>query len=222
VHVVPIGIDAASVKALALEPPEIEPSDVPRVVGLGRLSEEKGFDLLVRAHANVRAAGVVHELCLIGEGSARGALRALADELGVGESVRLTGFVENPFPTVASASAFVLPSRREGLPLVLLQALALGVPVIASRCSPGVESALEHGLLGVLVEPESVPALAEAIRRHLDAPGPLGERAARAARDTDRYDVARAAPALVDVLRPLSANHARARVVTAPPAPTND
>jgi glycosyltransferase involved in cell wall biosynthesis len=221
VRVVPTGIDVSEVRARARETHEVEPNDVPRIVGLGRLSEEKGFDLLVRAHAAVRTEGLVHELALIGEGSERESLRRLANELGVGDSVQLPGFVENPFPTVASAAAFVLPSRREGVPLTLLQALALGVPAIATRCGVGVESALEQGRLGTLVARESVPALTEAIRLHLQGSAEIRERAALAAKAADRFDIGLTAASLVDVLRPLRRNRAGAARVTAAP-PSND
>lgn len=216
VQVVPVGIDVATVRALALERPEFDHANVPRVVGLGRLSHEKGFDLLVRAHAAVRAAGVVHELFVIGEGPECESLRGLAHDLGVGASVRVPGFVDNPFPILAGAAAFVLPSRREGSPLALLQALALGVPVIASRCGAGVESVLEHGRLGALVERESVPALAAAIRRELEDPQPLRAPAP----EVDRYGVGRTAARLVEVLRPLRRN--RAGAVTTAAATTSD
>jgi glycosyltransferase involved in cell wall biosynthesis len=221
VRVVPTGIDVAEVRARARDTHEVEHGDVPRIVGLGRLSEEKGFDLLVRAHAAVRKEGAVHDLVLIGEGPEREALNRLANDLGVGNSVHLPGFVENPFPTVAGAAAFVLPSRREGVPLTLLQALALGVPVIATRCGIGVESALDQGRLGTLVAGESVPALADAIRLHLREPADPRERAGLAAKATDRFDVGRTAVSLVDVLRPLRRNRAGVDAVITAPA-TND
>jgi glycosyltransferase involved in cell wall biosynthesis len=218
VHVVSGGIDVSRVRALALEAPEFPAADVPRIVGLGRQSYEKGFDLLIRAHAAVRAAGVAHELFLIGEGPEHDSLRRLADDLGVGASVRAPGFVDNPFPILAGAAAFVLPSRREGLPLALLQALALGVPVIATRCGLGVEVALGHGRLGTLVEPDSVSALADAMRSPVVDSHRLGAPAA----DVDRYDLAWTAARLVDVLRPLRRKPAGAESAPRASATTSD
>lgn len=204
VHVVTTGVDVARVRALSVEQPQLEPAVVPRVVGLGRLSEEKGFDLLVRAHAAVRAAGVDHELLVIGEGPLRQPLLRLADELGVGASVHLPGFVENAFAIVAGATVFVLPSRREGFPLSLIEALALGVPVIASRCSPGVSEILAAGELGELVEPGSVDELADALRRHLAKPDHLRDRAKIASTRVARYDIGQTAGRLAEILRPLA------------------
>lgn len=218
VHVVMTGVDVARVRTLAVEQPEVEPAAVPRVVGLGRLSEEKGFDLLVRAHAAVHATGVEHELLVIGEGPLREPLLRLADELGAGASVRLPRFVENAFAILAGANVFVLPSRREAVPLSLIEALALGVPVIASRCSRGVEQVLAGGELGDLVEPGSVDALADALRGHLAKPDRLRDRARVAATRVDRYDIDQTAGRLVEILRPL----ARSRVAHAGVATVSD
>jgi glycosyltransferase involved in cell wall biosynthesis len=204
VHVVPGGIDVQRVRALAAEPEEIEPATVPRVVGLGRLSVEKGFDLLVCAHARVLESGPPHELVLIGEGPEQAELSRLASDLGVSSSVRLAGMVRNPFPTLAAASVFVLPSRREGRPLALLEALALGLPVIASQCGRDVEDALGNGELGELVAPDSVDDLAAALRSHLEAPERLRTRARAAAQHAERYDLDGTARRLVDVLGPVA------------------
>jgi glycosyltransferase involved in cell wall biosynthesis len=211
VHVIPTGVDTHRVRALAAEAPEIDAGEVPRFVGLGRLSVEKGFDVLVRAHASARASGPPHELLLIGEGPQHEPLRRLAAELGVGDSVRLAGFVGNPFPLLAGAAAFVLPSRREGIPLALLEALVLGVPVIASRCGPGVETVLAHGRLGDLVDVDSVPALAAAIRDHLETPERPRAAARAAAEGSARFDLDRTAERLVEILRGLTPERALAR-----------
>lgn len=211
VHVVPTGVDVRRVRALAAEEPEIEPSELPRFAALGRLSVEKGFDVLIRAHASARASGPPHELLLIGEGPQHEPLRRLAAELGVGDSVRLAGLVGNPFPLLAGAAAFVLPSRREGIPLALLEALVLGVPVIASRCGPGVETVLAHGRLGDLVDVDSVSALAAAIREHLKTPERLRAAARAAAEGSARFDLDRTAERLVEILHGLTPERALAR-----------
>jgi glycosyltransferase involved in cell wall biosynthesis len=189
VHVVPNAVDVERVRRLAAAEPA-PPAHVPTVVGFGRLSSEKGFDLLVRAHAELVGRGVGHELEVIGDGPERERLQRLADELGVAGSCTLTGFVENPFPRLARAAALVLPSRHEGQPLVLLEALALDVPVLASR------SAGAADLLGddQLFAGESVPELAASLQRHLEDPEPL-RKAARAGSEAVRSrspdDVAR-------------------------------
>lgn len=176
VRVVPNAVDIERVRRIAASG-RLEPSSVPTLVGLGRLSYEKGFDLLVRAHADLRRTGVEHELQVIGDGPEREPLRRLAAELGVADSVSLPGFVENALACVARATAVVIPSRHEGLPLVLLEALALEVPVIASRSAGAAELVGEDQL----VADESVPALVSALREHLADPEPRKAAAREAA-----------------------------------------
>jgi glycosyltransferase involved in cell wall biosynthesis len=206
VHVIPNGVDSALLRRLAAE-------DVPplerTIVGVGRLSFEKGFDVLVRAHAQVRAAGVDHRLELIGDGPERDALEMLARDLGVADSVAFTGFLENPFPRVARAEAFVLPSRLEGFPLSLLEALVLGVPVIAARTSQSAQELLGDDV-GELVAGESVSALAEALQRHLEHPDQLRARARVGVERAAAYDLDRAAAAYIHALRPLARRHEHA------------
>src|SRR4029450_4389351 len=104
------------------------------IIGLGRLWPEKGFELLVEAHAKVRAAGLPHGLVIVGRGPELDALRALVDRLGVSNSVLLPGFVANPFPVLARASLLCVPSRFEGFGLTIAEALVLGVPVVSTDC----------------------------------------------------------------------------------------
>ena len=174
------------------------------MVGCGRLNDEKGFDVLVRAHAQALADGAVpHSVVVVGEGPRRAALQSLARELGVEGSVRFPGFAANPWPVLARADLFVLPSRYEGLTLTLLEALALGVPVAASQCD-GPEEILEGGRYGALFPVEDVAALAGVIAGHLRDPDDLVERAqAGAAVVAERYDVASAAHAHLELLQQL-------------------
>ena len=194
VHVVPNTVDAERVRRLAaLEPASASRSPV--VVGVGRLSWEKGFDLLVRAHAELRREGVEHELELIGEGPELEPLRRLAAECGVADSVSLTGFVDNAPARVARATALVVPSRHEGQPLVMLEALALEVPVIAS------ESAGASEVVGPeLVDEESVPSLVAALRRHLKDPEPLRSAARAGAASLQARPLAAAAGEYLRIL----------------------
>lgn len=175
-RVVSNAVDVERVRRIAASGQLAAPT-APVLVGLGRLSPEKGFDLLVRAHAELRRSGVEHELQLIGEGPELEPLRRLAAELGVADSVSLPGFVDNALAGVARATAVVLPSRHEGLPLVLLEALALEVPVIASRSAGAVELVGEDQL----VADESVPSLVDALSRHLADPEPRRAAAREAA-----------------------------------------
>ena len=108
----------------------------PHLVAAGRLSHEKGFDLLIEALA--LCDGARPRLTLLGEGPLRTALEQLAKQRGVADRVRFVGFRKNPYPFFAQADAFVLSSRYEGFPNVMLEALACGTPVIATPAPGGV------------------------------------------------------------------------------------
>jgi len=106
------------------------------LVAAGRLSHEKGFDLLIEALAFCCNTSL--RLTILGEGPFRGKLERLAQEKGVAQQVRFAGFQKNPYPFFADADAFVLSSRFEGFPNVVLEALACGTPVIATPAPGGV------------------------------------------------------------------------------------
>lgn len=186
-RVVTNGIDVPHVRAAAAAASEVPLPDGPFIVASGRLHRQKGFDVLLQAHARALALGAPsHALVLLGDGPQRGDLEALASALGVLDSVVFAGFVRNPHAVVARSDLFVLSSRWEGLPLVLAEALCLGVPVIASDCSAGPEELLEAGRFGRLVPVEDPETLAVAIVEHLRDPHPLRESARVAADDALR------------------------------------
>jgi glycosyltransferase involved in cell wall biosynthesis len=141
----------------------------PVILGAGRLVPQKNFALLIRAFARVRSERVVR-LTILGEGPERADLLALARKLRIAEDVALPGFVANPWSCMRRAAAFVLPSRWEGLPAVLIEALACGAPVIAADCPGGSAEILEGGRWGTLTPVGDVDALAAAIGAVLDAP----------------------------------------------------
>jgi glycosyltransferase involved in cell wall biosynthesis len=176
------------------------PDELPVIVGQGRLSTHKDFPLLVRAHAAVRSAGLEHRLVVIGEGPERATLEALVDELGVRDSVSLPGFRAEPYAELARAGLFVLPSRSEGMPLVLQEALALGVPIVATRCSTGVELLLDGGALGEIVPVGDVDALATAIEKHLRDPEELRRRARGGPARASAFDADSSARGVLAVL----------------------
>ncbi|MCE9666538.1 glycosyltransferase [Myxococcus stipitatus] len=143
----------------------------PVVIAVGRLEPQKGFDVLIRAHALARQRGVDQHLLIVGVGSLEAELKALATSLGVEASVFLPGFAANPHALMRRAAVFALSSRFEGLPMVLLEALALGCPVVSTDCPSGPGELLAHGEHGVLVPVEDAPALAAALARVVtDAP----------------------------------------------------
>ncbi|MCU0633442.1 MAG: glycosyltransferase [Gemmatimonadaceae bacterium] len=141
----------------------------PVVLGVGRLAPQKDFATLVTAVAEVAAERPVR-LVLMGEGEERAALEALASALGVRDHVRLAGFVPNPLPAMRDADVFVLPSRWEGLPGALVQAVAAGARVIATDCPGGSAEVLDHGAWGTLVPVGDAAAMACAIAAALQAP----------------------------------------------------
>jgi glycosyltransferase involved in cell wall biosynthesis len=139
----------------------------PTVVAAGRLVRQKGFDLLIRAHAALRGRGVAHQLVIVGEGELRPALEALIAELGVQDSVHLPGYVSNPYPLMCHASVFALSSLWEGFGAVIVEAMACGAAVVAFDCPSGPSEILEGGRYGVLVPPDDAEALSEALGRVL-------------------------------------------------------
>lgn len=144
-------------------------ADVPVILGVGRLSAQKNFPLLLRAVAKVREQRPVR-LMILGEGDDRTALEALVRELGLSGDVALPGFVDNPFTYMRHAQLFVLSSDWEGLPTVLIEALACGCPVVSTNCPSGPMEILDGGTYGALVPMRDADALAKAILASLDQP----------------------------------------------------
>jgi glycosyltransferase involved in cell wall biosynthesis len=134
--------------------------------GVGRLAQEKGFDYLLRAARELLTAGLDVEVLIVGEGQERHSLEALAKELGISDRVRMAGYQADPIASYEAMDIFVLSSLREGLPNVLLEALAMKIPVVATRIA-GVPRLIEDGENGLLVEPASAERLASAIERLL-------------------------------------------------------
>jgi len=136
-------------------------------VAVGRLRPQKDFRTLLQAFSRVRAARPAR-LIVLGEGPERSELEELARELGIADDVSLPGSVENPYAYLSRAVAFVLSSRWEGLPTVLIEALACGLPVIATDCPSGPREILAGGRYGKLVGVNAVEDLAAAMNEALD------------------------------------------------------
>lgn len=200
-HVILNGIDAQQIAVLAAQPSSVVLRP-PVVAGVGRLSRQKGFDLLIRAHAELQRSGMGSQLVILGEGPERAALEQLVVSEQVADSVLLPGFVANPHAVVGHADLYCLSSRFEGLPLSLLEALATGTPVVATDCVSGPAEVLDGGRLGELVAPESAALLAAAIRRALLAPQTTEQRKERVERARE-YDVDATARAYLAVFHRL-------------------
>ncbi|MDX1968376.1 MAG: glycosyltransferase [Planctomycetaceae bacterium] len=140
----------------------------PQLIALGRLHPQKGFLDLLTALAELRAARFPEcRLEILGEGPQRGEIHEAIARMHLEDAVTLRGFVENPYPDVVSADVVVLSSHYEGLPNVLLEALALGVPVVSTDCATGPREILEDGRWGRLVTVGDPQALAHAIAETL-------------------------------------------------------
>mgnify|MGYP001198529537 CR=1 FL=1 len=162
----------------------------PVIVGMGRFTRQKDFPTLLRAFAPLCRQRLAR-LVLLGEGAGKAECAELATELGIADRVLLPGFAVNPYAWLSRARLFVLSSRWEGSPNALAEALALGVPCVATDCLSGPRELLADGRYGPLVPVGDAERLASAMAATLDAPLPAG-RLREAVREY-RQDVAAAA-----------------------------
>ena len=149
-----------------LDHPWFRRGEPPVVLGVGRLTAQKAFGLLIEAFARVRKSQSAR-LIILGEGEERPKLEAMIRQLGLEQDVDLPGFVSNPYPYMAHAALFVLSSKWEGLPTVLVEAMSLGTPVIATDCPSGPREILGNNQYGQLVPVDDPGALTLAIQNSL-------------------------------------------------------
>jgi glycosyltransferase involved in cell wall biosynthesis len=198
ISVLPNPVVTPELLARSAEPtgdPWLDAADLPVILGVGELSSRKDFETLIRAFALVRRVRPCR-LVIVGRGRQRDDLLALATELGVAESVKLPGFVDNPFAYMHRASVFVLSSRIEGFGNVLVEALAAGAPVVSTDCPSGPREILDNGRYGKLVPVGDAEAMARAIAETLNRP--LAPELRRAA--ADRYAVDNSAHRYLEAL----------------------
>ncbi|WP_237880757.1 glycosyltransferase [Pseudomonas sp. PGPR40] len=164
-------------------------------LAVGRLVEPKGFHVLLDAYAMALRSAALPELVITGDGPQLAALTAQASRLGIEDRVHFTGFLSNPYPLIRHARLLILSSFHEGLPTVLVEALALGTPVLACDCETGPRELLDNGRLGDLVKVNDVAALAEGMLRSVtaqDPAAPSGQIAADAVRQFTSQSAAQA------------------------------
>lgn len=176
------------------------------VLFAGRLARVKGVDLLLRAWKQIRSSCPGTRLWIVGEGTESEGLRALARDLGIFDVVRFLGrkSQDELVRLYRGADAVALPSRREGMPFVVLEALAAGGITITTRI-PGVSELIDHGVTGYLVEPESPEALAAAILSALQLPAEASRRMRGAAQSVMRaqFSVEKMVSAYLDLFESL-------------------
>ena len=189
-HMIPNGVDVAAIsEAVKRARPDNAPiaKTGPMIVAIGRLARQKGFDILLDAFAGVAVKNA--QLVIIGEGDERTSLERRARELGISQRVSLPGFVSNTAPWLAHADLFVLSSRWEGFGHVIVEAMAAGLPVIATDCPYGPGEILCDGDTGLLVPSADARALEVAIDRVLSDPALGAEMGARAVTASARFAV---------------------------------
>ncbi len=160
--------------ALAPSHPWLINKEKPVVISVGRLSSEKNFGLLLDAFHKAKEKKELR-LLIFGEGPERGTLERKIKELNLQSSAQLPGYAASPASEMSHADVFVLSSNREGLPTALVEALAAGLPVVATNCPSGPEEILEGGKWGHLVPMNDAEGLASAILESLDQEHGPGE-----------------------------------------------
>jgi GalNAc-alpha-(1->4)-GalNAc-alpha-(1->3)-diNAcBac-PP-undecaprenol alpha-1,4-N-acetyl-D-galactosaminyltransferase len=161
----------------------------PSLIAIGRLNPQKGFDLLLKAFARIQAKYPDWQITILGEGSMRSELEDLRSRLQLTDRVHLPGLVTNVQDYLHQADLFVMPSRFEGFPMALCEAMACGLPVLAADCLSGPRDIIEDGVNGVLVATEDVDALAAGLDALMSDPAQRQQLAQNAPQILDRFGV---------------------------------
>jgi glycosyltransferase involved in cell wall biosynthesis len=172
-----------------------------RIVAVGRLEREKGYDLLIRALPRVLRCVPQVQLRIVGDGSQRAALESLASILGVGRSVEFTGESQRVSELLRDCDLFAMPSRYEGFGFAMVEGMLMELPVVGFAAA-AMKEVVVHGLTGILVPPEDVESLAAALIELLEHPQrarDLGK--AGRARALSRFTIDRATDDLERLLR---------------------
>ncbi|MHB0955349.1 MAG: glycosyltransferase family 4 protein [Pirellulaceae bacterium] len=184
VYVIPNGV----------HPPKVTTADIAQrdertIVAMGRLSHEKGFDLLIEACAPLLARHTDWQLEIAGEGPERQALQHQIDERGLQQQIRLVGWVNDAEQFLAHGALFVLSSRYEGFPVALLEAMACRVPAVSFDCDSGPREIVRPDIDGVLVPAGDTAALAQAIEQLMADPLARQRLGTRAGEVSERFSL---------------------------------
>jgi GalNAc-alpha-(1->4)-GalNAc-alpha-(1->3)-diNAcBac-PP-undecaprenol alpha-1,4-N-acetyl-D-galactosaminyltransferase len=161
----------------------------PSLIAIGRLHPQKGFDLLMKAFDRIQSKYPEWQITILGEGPMRSELEALRSELNLTDRVHLPGLVSNVPEYLRQADIFVMPSRFEGFPMALCEAMACGLPVLSADCLSGPRDIIEDGVNGVLVTTEDVDALAVGLDSLMSDPAKRQQLADNAPQILDRFGV---------------------------------
>jgi len=199
-------VDLDRVRAATVEPiaANVFPAgEAPLIIAAGRLADAKNYPLMIDAFAALRQA-MPARLCILGQGELEASLRRLIVERRLEDSISLGGFQANPWKYIARADVFLLTSRYEGFGNVLIEAMACGVPVIATA-SPGTRDIVTDGVDGVLVEAHTAGAVAGALSRVLGDASYLQRLRVGAARSAEQFGLSTAVARYAAVLREATA-----------------
>ena len=187
-----------------MESSGFQPEGLPVILGAGRLTAQKDFGTLIRAFARVRRE-IDARLVILGEGEDRQALETLIHDQGLRDRVDMPGHVENPFKYMARATVFALSSRWEGPGHVLIEALALGTPVVSTDCPSGPREILFDGRAGLLAPVGDSDAIASAILEVLRQPEQAAKRTEEGLQHISRFHAENVVESYVRLVESLDA-----------------
>lgn len=167
--------------------PPVKSAEGHTMIAMGRLVDQKGFDLLLDAFGQLAFRYPDWSLVVLGDGPLRGVLVARAHALHLERQVQFAGEVPDPFSFLRAADLFVLSSRFEGFPNALCEAMACGIAVVSFNCPSGPAEIIRNGIDGILVPPGDVPALVAALDRLMKDKGERKRLASRAPEVMERF-----------------------------------